>query len=60
MNKIYEDIVDILVYEKIKEEAIKKYPKVLPESPELWIKIQVFLLISSFTLLIYFMAALLV
>jgi len=60
MNKIYEGIVDKLVYEKIKEEAIKKYPKVLPESSELWIKIQAFLLISSFALLIYFMVALLV
>ena len=56
MNETYEGIVDKLVYEKIKEEAIKKYPNVLPESSEIHIKIQVILLISSLGLLIYFMA----
>ena len=55
MNEIYEGIVDKLVYEKIKEEAIKKYPNVLAESSEIYIKIQVILLISSLGLLIYFM-----
>jgi len=59
MNKIYEGIVDKLVYEKIKEVAIKKYPNVLPESSEINIKIQVILLIFSLVLLIYFMARIL-
>lgn len=60
INKTYEGMVDRLVYEKIKEEAIKKYPKVLPESSEIWIKIQVTLLISSLGSLIYFMVKILV
>jgi len=60
LNEVYEDLVDKLVYEKIKEKAIKKYPKVLPESSERWIKIQAFLLIFSIALLIYFMVMLLV
>ena len=55
MNETYEGIVDKLIYEKIKEEAIKKYPNVLPESSEICIKIQVVLLIFSLGLLIYFM-----
>jgi len=59
MNEIYEGIVDKLVYEKIKEEAIKKYPNVLAESSEIYIKIQVILLISSLGLLIYFMVRIL-
>lgn len=59
MNETYEGIVDKLVYEKIKEEAIKKYPNVLPESSEIFIKIQVFLLVSSLGLLIYFMVKIL-
>jgi len=59
MNEIYEGIVDKLVYEKIKEEAIKKYPNVLPESSEIYIKIQVILLIFSLGLLIYFMVRIL-
>jgi hypothetical protein len=59
MNEIYEGIVDKLVYEKIKEEAIKKYPNVLPESSEICIIIQVILLISSLGLLIYFMVRIL-
>jgi len=60
MNKIYESIVDKVVYEKIKEGAIKKYPKVLPESSELCVIIQATLLISSLGLLIYFMITLLI
>ena len=55
LNEIYEGIVDILVYDKIKEEAIKKYPNVLSESSEINIKIQIILLVSSLVLLIYFM-----
>jgi hypothetical protein len=55
MNETYEGIVDKLVYEKIKEKAIKKYSNVLPKSSETCIIIQVFLLISSLGLLIYFM-----
>lgn len=60
LNKIYEGLVDQLVYAKIREEAIKKYPNVLPESSEICIIIQVILLISSLGLLIYFMANILV
>jgi len=60
MNEIYEGIVDKLVYAKITEEAIKKYPNVLPESSEINIEIQVILLISSLALLIYFMVRILV
>ncbi len=59
INETYEDLVDKLVYEKIKEEAIKKYPNVLPESSEICIKIQVILLILSLGLLIYFMVRIL-
>ena len=59
MNETYEGIVDKLVYEKIKEEALKKYPNVLPESSEICIKMQVVLLISSLGLLIYFMVRIL-
>jgi len=59
MNEIYEGIVDKLVYEKIKEEATKKYPNVLHESSEIYIKIQVASLISSLGLLIYFMVKIL-
>jgi len=59
MNETYEDLVDKLVYEKIKEETIKKYPNVLPESSEICIKIQVALLIFSLGLLIYFMVRIL-
>ena len=59
INEIYEGMVDKLVYSKIIEEAIKKYPNVLPESSEIYIKIQVILLISSLGLLIYFMVRIL-
>lgn len=59
INEIYEGMVDKLVYSKIIEEAIKKYPNVLPESSEIYIKIQVFLLVSSLGLLIYFMVKIL-
>ena len=60
MNEIYEGIVDKLVYAKITEEAIKKYPNIFPESSEINIKIQVILLTSSLALLIYFMVRILV
>ena len=59
INEIYEGMVDKLVYSKIIEEAIKKYPNILPESSEIYIKIQVILLISSLGLLIYFMVRIL-
>ncbi len=59
INEIHKDMVDKLVYSKIIEEAIKKYPNVLPESSEVYIKIQVVLLIFSLVLLIYFMVRIL-
>ena len=59
MNEIIEDQVDKQVFGKITEEAAEKHPNVLSMSSEIWIKIQVFLLISSLGLLIYFMASLL-
>jgi len=55
MNETYEGLVDKLVYGKIAEEVAKKYPKVLSISSEIYTNIQVFLLISSLGLLIYFM-----
>jgi hypothetical protein len=59
MNEAIEDQVDKMVFGKITEEAAKKHPKVLSMSSEICIIIQVFLLISSLGLLIYFMATLL-
>jgi hypothetical protein len=60
MNKIYKgDIVGKLVYEKAKEMALEKFPKILPESSEIYIKIQTFLIVSSMGLLIFFMAKIL-
>lgn len=59
MNNTYSGIVDKLVYEKAKEMAIEEYPNILPESSNRYIKIQTFLIILSMTLLIYFMAKIL-
>jgi len=58
INKINKD-EDHIVYNKIKEEALKKYPNVLPDSTKIFIIAQVFLLIASLALLIYFMIGIL-
>jgi len=55
LNTYTEEQVDKMVYGKIAEECVKKYPKVLSISSEICTSIQVFLLISSLGLLIYFM-----
>ena len=59
MNEIIEDQVDKKVFGKITEEAAEKHPNVLSMSSEICTNIQVFLLIPSLVLLIYFMAKLL-
>ena len=59
MNETYECLSDEKVYGKIAEEVMKKYPNVLPISSEIYIIIQVALLISSLGLLIYFMIGIL-
>ena len=59
MNEKNEGMVDKIVYGKIAEEVVKKYPKVLSMSSEICTYIQVFLLISSLVLLIYFMIGIL-
>lgn len=55
MNEKDEGIVDKIIYGKIAEEVVKKYPKVLSMSSEICTYIQVSFLISSLGLLIYFM-----
>ena len=59
MNEKNEGMVDKIVYGKIAEEVVKKYPKVLSMSSEICTYIQVFLLISSLVSLIYFMIGIL-
>jgi hypothetical protein len=55
INKVYEGIVDKMVYEKAKELVLTKFPNILPESSEIFIKIQSFLIGFSITALIFFM-----
>ena len=55
MEKIDKTIIDHLVYAKIREEIAKKYPNILPESPEIFIKVQVALIIVPLFFLIFFM-----
>jgi len=55
MNETDEGIVDKIVYDKITEEVVKNFPKVLSISSEICTIIQVSFLISSLGLLIYFM-----
>ena len=51
-----ENVLDKLIYSEISKESLKKYPDINEISSEIWIKIQVFLIIISLILLIYFMS----